>query len=124
MCLYPPGVETTARLSRDCQRQGGRRARLDDRPNPGELPQASSIVNEPKTLTGSNQNGVQSGDLFSVSKRTDDTTAGVEAGAKSSAWFKRNMVNPTFRLIGGRHAARGVVGMAGRGTLEKAKATL
>jgi hypothetical protein len=34
------------------------------------------------------------------------------------------MVNPASRLIEADDSARGVVGMAGRGTLEKAKAIL
>jgi len=57
-----------------------------------------------------------------VCKRTDNTTAGAEAGAKSSALFKQNMINPTFRLVEAGDSARSVVGMAGRGTLEKANA--
>ena len=44
---------------RDCQRQRSRRARLDDKLNVSELPQASLQLNEPKTLTGSGQNGKQ-----------------------------------------------------------------
>jgi len=32
------GAEMTVRKSPGCQRQGGRKARLDDTPNPGELP--------------------------------------------------------------------------------------
>lgn len=34
------------------------------------------------------------------------------------------MVNPTFRLDAADGSARGVAGMAGRGTLEKANAIL
>jgi hypothetical protein len=34
------------------------------------------------------------------------------------------MVNPTFRLIEADDSVRSVAGMAGRGTLEKAKAIL
>ena len=35
------------------------------------------MLNEPKALKGSDQNGKQSGDLSSVCRRTDKTTAGV-----------------------------------------------
>jgi hypothetical protein len=38
--------------------------------------------------------------------------------------FERNLVNPTFRLVEAGVSARRVEGMAGRGTLEKAKAVL
>jgi hypothetical protein len=38
--------------------------------------------------------------------------------------FKRNMVNPTSLLLGGRSTARKADGMRGNGTLEKAKAIL
>jgi hypothetical protein len=38
--------------------------------------------------------------------------------------LERNMVNPTFRLMEADDSARSVVGMAGRGTLEQAKAVL
>ena len=67
---------------------------------------------------------MQSGCPSSVCGHTDTTTAGAEAGAKSFEWFKRNMVNPTSRLLEADVSARSVVGMAGRGTLEKAKAVL
>jgi hypothetical protein len=40
---------------RDCQRQRGRRARLDDMPNPSELLQASLKRYKPKTLRGLRQ---------------------------------------------------------------------
>src|SRR5271154_3357719 len=42
---------------------------------------------------------MQSGCPISVCGRTDTKTAGAEAGAKSSSWFKRNMVNPTYQAI-------------------------
>jgi hypothetical protein len=45
-------------------------------------------------------------------------------GLNHSSLFERNMVNPTFRLMEADDSARGVVGMTGRGTLEKAKAVL
>jgi hypothetical protein len=45
-------------------------------------------------------------------------------GLNHSSLFERNMVNPTFRLVEADVSARSVVGMAGRGTLEKAKAVL
>ena len=41
-----------------------------------------------------------------------------------SSLFEWNMVNPTFRLVEADDSARSVVGMPGRGTLEKAKAVL
>jgi hypothetical protein len=45
-------------------------------------------------------------------------------GLNHSSLFKRNMVNPAFRLLEAGDSARSVEGMAGRGTLEKAKAVL
>jgi hypothetical protein len=45
-------------------------------------------------------------------------------GLNHSSLFERNMVNPTFRLMEADDSARSVVGMTGRGTLEKAKAAL
>jgi hypothetical protein len=45
-------------------------------------------------------------------------------GLNHSSLFERNMVNPTFRLAEADDSARSVVGIAGRGTLEKAKAVL
>ena len=45
-------------------------------------------------------------------------------GLNHSSLFERNMVNPAFRLLEAGDSARSVEGMAGRGTLEKAKAVL
>jgi hypothetical protein len=45
-------------------------------------------------------------------------------GLNHSSLFERNMVNPAFRLVEADESARSVEGMAGRGTLEKAKAVL
>jgi hypothetical protein len=45
-------------------------------------------------------------------------------GLNHSSLFEWNMVNPTFRLWEAGASARSVEGMAGRGTLEKAKAVL
>jgi hypothetical protein len=45
-------------------------------------------------------------------------------GLNHSSLFEGNMVNPIFRLVEADDSARSVVGMAGRGTLEKAKAIL
>jgi hypothetical protein len=45
-------------------------------------------------------------------------------GLTHPSLFERNMVNPTFRLVEAGASARNVVGVAGRGTLEKAKAAL
>jgi hypothetical protein len=45
-------------------------------------------------------------------------------GLNHSSLFERNMVNPTFRLVGGRRFRKERCGNAGRGTLEKAKAVL
>jgi len=45
-------------------------------------------------------------------------------GLNHHSLLERNMVNPTFRLMEADDSARSVVGMAGRGTLEQAKAVL
>jgi hypothetical protein len=75
-------------------------------------------------LTGSGQKGTQSGCLFSVCRHTDNTTAGVLAGAKSSMLLERNMVNPASRLAEASDFARSAEGVTGRGMLEQAKALL
>jgi hypothetical protein len=45
-------------------------------------------------------------------------------GLNHSSLFEWNMVNPTFRLDEADGSARSVVGMAGRGMMEKANAVL
>jgi hypothetical protein len=45
-------------------------------------------------------------------------------GLNHPSLFERNMVNPTFRLVGGKRFRKERCGNAGRGTLEKAKAVL
>ena len=97
---------------RDCQRQGGRRARRGDTLNTCELPQASSSVNEPKALSGSDQNGTQSGCWSSVCQHTDLTTAGVvgrgyptSASAVSNGKYCASRTTKTDRLTRRQHSA-------------------
>ena len=98
---------------RDYERQGGRRDRLDEMLNIGELLWAPLIPDEPKTLTGSGQNGKQTGCFSFNMKHTDKWTAGVKAGANSFVSLEPNIVNPTLRPGFGAGAfARGTVEVA------------
>ena len=82
-------------------------------------------LQEPKTLTGSDQNGMQSGAPFQVWGHTDKRRLPVyRTGANSFVSSQSNTVNPALRLLEAGVPARGAVAMAGRGTLEKAKAVL
>src|ERR1017187_2022962 len=77
---------------------GGRRVRLNDRPNVSELLQTPSNPIEPKTLTGSSQKArsrLPHEDLG----HTNSMTAGVETGTNSFVSSERNRINPSSRLV-------------------------
>jgi len=106
MYLAREGAETdreVVSVTASVKAVGG--AGLDDTPNTCELPQASS--SEPKTLTGSNQNGTQSGCPSSACGHTDTTTAGVEqAGAKSFIAVRVEHGKPGIPPLGGRRLCK------------------
>ena len=77
-------------------------------------------LQEPKTLTGSDQNGMQSGAPFQVWGHTDARRLPVyRAGAYSFVSSQSNTVNPALRLLEAGVPARGAVAMAGRGSWRK-----
>jgi hypothetical protein len=97
---------------------GGRRVRLNDRPNVSELLQTPSNPIEPKTLTGSSQKArsrLPHEDLG----HTNSMTAGVETGTNSFVSSERNRINPSSRLVEAGVIARCAAGMPGRGCWKK-----
>lgn len=76
-------------------------------------------VCEPKTLTGSNQNGVQPGVPSGWRNTRTNKAAGVKAGAKSSVSLQSNTANPVFRLWEAGVTARCAEGLPGRGGWKK-----
>ena len=97
---------------------GGRRVRLNDRPNVSELLQTPSNPIEPKTLTGSSQKArsrLPHEDLG----HTNNMTAGVETGTNSFVSSERNRLNPSSRLVEAGVIARCAAGMPGRGCWKK-----
>jgi len=97
---------------------GGRRVRLNDRPNVSELLQTPSNPIEPKTLTGSSQKArsrMPHRDLG----HTNMMTAGVETGTNSFVSSERNRINPSSRLVEAGVIARCAAGMPGRGCWKK-----
>ena len=97
---------------------GGRRVRLNDRPNVSELLQTPSNPIEPKTLTGSSQKArsrLPHEDLG----HTNMMTAGVETGTNSFVSSERNRINPSSRLVEAGVIARCAAGMPGRGCWKK-----
>ena len=60
--------------------------------------------------------------VFSMRAHGSDGCRCSKQGLNHPSLLERNMVNPAFRLVEADDPARGVVGMKGRGTLEKAKA--
>ena len=97
---------------------GGRRVRLNDRPNVSELLQTPSNPIEPKTLTGSSQKArsrLPHEDLG----HTNNMTAGVETGTNSFVSSERNRINPSSRLVEAGVIARCAAGMPGRGCWKK-----
>jgi len=124
MYFHPSGQEMTARKSPDCQRQGGRKARLDDTPNPGELPLSIVNCNEPKALTGSAPKTVnsQAARFQCAGARTKGLS--VQRQGLNHHGCSAEHGKPDTSPHRGRHAARGADEVPGRGTLEKAKAIL
>ena len=97
---------------------GGRRVRLNDRPNVSELLQTPSNPIEPKTLTGSSQKA-RSRLLHEDLGHTNSMTAGVETGTNSFVSSERNRINPSSRLVEAGVIARCAAGMPGRGCWKK-----
>ena len=76
---------------------------------------------EPKTLTGSNQNGMQPGVPAGWWNTRTERLPVYEAGAKSSVSLQSNTINPESRLHEAGATARYAVGMPGRGGWKKQK---
>ena len=113
----------TRRLPRgilpSCERQCGLRVRLKDKSNISELPCGAVNPREPKTLTGSSQNGMRSvAPPMHWSTRTFRPPVWW-AGTKSFMSQERDTVNLFSRLREAGVVARLAVGSAGRGSWKK-----
>ena len=119
--LRPMGRgENREGLSATASVNGGRRVRLDDKPNKSKLPQAPSTSVEPKTLTGSSQKAGSR--LFHLRLGTHGHTRLPvrEAGAKSFVSPQQNRKNPASRLgFKAGASARNANGMTGMGDWKK-----
>ena len=107
---------------RDCQRQGGWRARRVDTPNPGELPQASSFLKSQRRCQALAKTARSQVARFQCASTRTTRLPVYRQGLNHPMLLERNMVNPPSRLVEAGDPARGADGVAGRGTLEKAKA--
>ena len=97
---------------------GGRRVRLNDRPNVSELLQTPSNPTEPKMLTGSSQKACSRLPHLDLG-HTNITTAGAGTGANSFVSSERNVVIPSSRLVEAGVIARCATGMPGMGCWKK-----
>jgi len=100
--------------------KGGRRVRLNEKPNTCELLGASLVPKSQRTLTGSGQKATQSAASPGIWGTRTIRLPACKAGASSFVSSQRNRINPAFRLD--REAgvtARCADGVTGRGCWRK-----
>ena len=98
-CTPPKGNARVARHEHDLQASTRMGPRLGGMTNESELLINIVILNEPKMLTGSGQNGTRRGCSLVSWDNTDKYAAGGEAGSTPLMLLKRNRVSPHTRPV-------------------------
>ena len=96
-CTPPKGNARVARHERVLRASTRMGTRLGGMTNESELLINIVILNEPKMLTGSGQNGTWRGCSLVSWDNTDKHATGGEAGSNPLVLLKRNRVSPYFR---------------------------